>query len=368
MHDEFSDWYRPCTTGTEVNLTGDLLAKRWQGVEKIAEHPGHEVLEMVRLALGRPCASAEFLVKFKGAFKEADPTFQMSGNDLELSMLAGSALCRIFIDDADEADEASLALLSAIAIAKKPEWTAPFVSRAERYLDGRLQNLRRPVEIRMPQLQTKKLKQHFDAFATKLAENQPPQTAEAAKQMHEALLQAITAVSEAASNAVDQLNTESDLRREETDVLWWLTAGVSRDTGLSFEALKTAAASVVAGKELADLVNPPGILPAKSILQRIIPTSVGKAAGKPVSLHTAVNATDTVWRQAVVRTPKIDRFADLCPILAAIKASLTTDETDGWTGAYQKAHRCDPKTALRPVEMAHEIYRECLLAKLAAEE
>ncbi len=54
-----------------------------------------------------------FLGKFKAAFKEADATFQMSGNDLELSVLAGSALCWIFSQEADEADEASLARLLA---------------------------------------------------------------------------------------------------------------------------------------------------------------------------------------------------------------------------------------------------------------
>src|SRR5437016_5857471 len=136
MHDDFSDWYRPCTAGTETNLTGDLLAKRWEGVEKIAEKSGHEVLDMVRVVLGRLAGSAAFLDKFKAAFKEADATFQMSGNDLELSVLAGSSLCQIFTEEADEADEAALALLSAVSVAKGPEWIKPFVSHAERYLDG----------------------------------------------------------------------------------------------------------------------------------------------------------------------------------------------------------------------------------------
>src|SRR5437660_503415 len=148
MHDDFSDWYRPCTAGTEINLTGDLLAKRWEGVEKAANNPGQEVLDMVRVALGRHCGAAAFLGKFKAAFKEADATFQMSGNDLELSVLAGSTLCWILNQEADEADEASLALLSAVSIAKGPEWSEPFVSHANAYLDGRLRELRKPATVR----------------------------------------------------------------------------------------------------------------------------------------------------------------------------------------------------------------------------
>ncbi len=173
MHDDFADWYRPCTTGTEVNLTEDLLTKRWEGVEKAAKRPGQQVLDLVRVALGRLGGSAVFLGKFKAAFKEADATFQMSGNDLELSVLAGSALCWIFSQEADEADEASLALLSAVSIAKAPEWSEPLVSHATAYLDGRLRELRKPPTVVQPQLAPKKLKQQFDLFATKLGENQP---------------------------------------------------------------------------------------------------------------------------------------------------------------------------------------------------
>jgi hypothetical protein len=358
----------PCTAGTEVNLTGDLLTKRWGGVEKAAKNPGQKVLDMVRVVLGRLGGSTAFLGKFKAAFKESDATFQMSGNDLELSVLAGSALCWIFSQKADEADEASLALLSAVSIAKAPEWCEPFVSHATAYLDGRLRELRKPPTFRQPQLTTKKLKQQFDFFAAKLAENQPPQTSEAAKQLCEAMLQTISTATEAAATGIDQLARQSDLRRQETDVLWWLTAGVSRDLGETFKRLKTPAAAIIAGKELADLVSPPGILPAKSILQSIIPSATGKTAGKPIPLYAAVNATDAAWRQSLVGGLAIDRVTDLCPLLAAVKYSLTTDEADGWTGAYRKAYGLDPKKGLQPVELAHEIHRECLLAKLAAEE
>jgi len=368
MHNDFADWYRPCTAGTEVNLTGDLLANRWAGIEKAAKSPGQEVLNMVRVALGRLGGSTAFLVKFKAAFKESDAAFQMSGNDLELSVLAGSALCWIFSQKADEADAASLALLSAVSITKAPEWCEPFVSHATAYLDGRLRELRKNPVVRQPQFATKKLKQQFDVFAARLAENQPPQTSEAAKQMCEALLQAMSAATEEAATAIGQLARQSDLRRQETDVLWWLTAGVSRDLGETFKHLKTPAASMIAGKELADLVSPPGILPAKSILQSIIASATGKPAGKPIPLDTAVNTTDAAWRQRLVGGLAIDRVADLCPLLGAVKYSLTTDKAGGWTGAYRKAYGIDPKTALQPVELAHEIHRECLLARLAAEE
>ena len=238
MHNDFADWYRICTTGTEKNLTDDLLVKRWQGVEKVTNDVGQESLELVRVTMGRPGVSAVFLAKLKTAFKEADATFQMSGNDLELSVLAGSALCQLFTEEADEADEAALGLLCAISVAKGPSWIEPFVSKAHDYLDRRLRDLRKPTEIQQPQLPTKKIKQQFEAFAARLAENQPAQISEATKQMYEALIEAMSTVTEAAAAAIDKLDKQSSLRRQETDVLWWLTAGISRDMGMTFKQLR----------------------------------------------------------------------------------------------------------------------------------
>jgi len=74
MHVDFADWYRICTTGTETNLTADLLTHRWAGVEKLADDPNG--LEIVRIALGQIHSDEEYIGKFRAAFKEADPTFR----------------------------------------------------------------------------------------------------------------------------------------------------------------------------------------------------------------------------------------------------------------------------------------------------
>ena len=79
MHDDFSDWYRPCTSGTEINLTGDLLAKRWEGVEKIAKNHGQEVLDMVRVALGRPAALRRSWASSRLRSRRPTPHFKCQG-------------------------------------------------------------------------------------------------------------------------------------------------------------------------------------------------------------------------------------------------------------------------------------------------
>src|SRR5207249_1961086 len=114
----------------------------------------------------------------------------------------------------------------------------------------------------------------------------------------------------------------------------------------------------------ADLVMPPGILAARSLLQGIIPPPKGKAAEKIVTLISAVNATDKAWRETVIQSSGVETVSDLCPVLGAIKASLTTDEEEGWVGAYRKSYGVDPNTPIPPVELSFQIHRECLLAKI----
>jgi hypothetical protein len=370
MHDHFADWYRPCTTGTETKLTEELLQKRWVGVAKLADKSAEHALQFVRITLQKRSAPADLVSTFRAVFKDADATFQMSGNELELSVLAGSIACQVMGEESHEADLIALGMVCATAaVPNPPPWAAPFVACAQSYLNERLRTVRKATAIRRPQVTSKKLKPQIDTYITRVGENAPGPTAEAAKAMIESLVQALVSTADVASEALAELERQSKLRREETDILWWMTTGVSRDLGIPFKDMKTLAASVVAGKELASLVSPPGVLPAHSLLQGMIPPLTGKgAAGKTIGLTAAVNATDRAWRESVVGGLDIDRVADLSPALTAIKQSLTTDKPDGWTAAYRKAtgFKTDPPFA--PADLALQVHRECLLAEQAKQE
>jgi hypothetical protein len=302
--------------------------------------------------------------RFRAAFKDADVTFRMSGNDLELSVLAGSLLSEIFEKQAEGADRGCLGLLCLFRMGvSKLNWVEPFINNAETYLDRRLRTLRKQGEVATAKLDTKLLKSQVETFVTKLAENAPPQTSEAAKALLESLLLSLSTATEAATGAFAELQRQSILRKEETDVLSWLTAAVSRDAGTTFAHLKTPAASLIAGKELADLVRSPGILAARSILQGVIPSVKGKGAEQSITLLSAVNATDRAWRQRAIQETGMNTVADLCPVLGALKTSLTTDDPGEWVGTYRKEYDIDPNAAFPPADLSFQIYRECLLAK-----
>lgn len=362
MHMHFPDWYRICTTGTEANLTADVLTSRWAGIAKLADEP--KTLDIVRATLQRSSVDPGFRATFRQAFKAADLTFRMSGNDLEVSVLAGSLLSELLHRQVPEADRASLALLCAVGVGSpRPVWADPFINNAGAYLDSRLRVLRSQAESVVKVFNPNAVKAQLDEFASRLAQNQPAQAGEAAKELFDTLSEALVAITQAAREEFAELRMQSELRKEETDVLSWMTAAVSRDAGVTFAELRAPAASLMAGKELADLVRPPGLLAARSILQGIIPPVKGKPAEKAFTLLTAVAATERSWREAVAASPGLGAMTDLCPVLGAVKISLTTDETDDWTGAYKKAFGIDPRIPIRPIELSFQIHRECLLTR-----
>lgn len=364
MHDDFADWYRHCTTGTEAALTEQVLQKRWAGVEKVVEKSTENLLHFVKIIFPTRVVPQEVLSKFRSAFKETDATFQMSGNELELSVLAGAVVCQIMAKESKEADTVALGMICASIV--KPEespWAQPFITFAHTYLDERLGNIRKAESITRPKLAVANLKTQVDAYVARVAENNPGPASEAAKELMNLLIQSLGSIQTMTLKAVSELERQSNLRKEETDILWWMTSGVSRDLCLTFKELKTLAASVVAGRELAELVSPPGVIPAETLFRRILPPVTGKSAKKNIGLIAAVNATDRQWRESVAADlpPDLDVF----PTLSAIRQSLSTDGEE-WVTAYKKSFGLKSDILFDPAKLSLQMYRECLLLKLVS--
>ncbi len=362
MHENFADWYRPCTTGTETRLTEDLLQKRWIGIEKLAEKSAVPSLHLVRITLQKQPVSQDALYKFRMGFKDSDVTFQMSGNDLELSVLAGAVACQVMTEESDEADVVALGLICASIINPgQSPWASPFIAFANSYLDKRLHNVRKANSSRRHKFPTNTLRTEIETFVARIAENNGAPTSEAAKELMNSLVEALRSTHSMTLRAIAEMERQSSLRKEETDILWWMTSGVSRDLGVTFKDLKTLAASLVAGKELSSLVSPPGVLPARTLLQRMIPTATGKGAGKPIGLIAAIKATDRAWRESVAN--EFDSNLDILPALSAIKQSLSTDG-DEWIPAFKRSFSLKSDILLLPADLSLQMHRECLLVNL----
>lgn len=357
VHPSFADWYRFCTSG--ASTPGELLEKRWAGVENLSSCETVGPTDLVRIMLAKKVAT-DLIVKFRQPFKEADVGFFMANNDLEVRVLAGSVLCAALASGGTLADQVALALLSATSLGGDPPWCSDFIAVAQEYMAQRLAECRRRPQFMVNTLPARVLKGHFESLATALSGNAPAESSAAAKQIGESLSNLLSNFAVQVGESIKSLKAESELRREESDVLWWMTSRVSRDLSKPFSQLKQLASLVVAGKELADLVSPPGVLPARALLMYVVPPSAGSSAGKHVSISAAVNATAEEWRAKVNEWAAAYDIADLCPILNAISHSLSGGK---WEAAYKKFSGVDASQTFDPIEISLQMHRECLLVK-----
>lgn len=361
MHKYFADWYKFCTSG--VATTSELLEKRWTGVEALADCANLSPIDLVRILLGKKKATTETIDAFRTPFKEADSAFFMKDNDVEVRVLAGAVLGQILESEGDHADQAALALHTSTGLGIAPAWCLPIVSLAEAYLLRRLTELRSPSNVTITVPAMKNLKAQFEALSAALAANTPAESGVAAKQIGDTLIPIFAGFAKQVSQSVEALESECEFRREESDVLWWMTSAVSRDLSKSFKELRHLASVIVAGKELADLVSPPGILPARALLTYVVPPATKAATGKPVAIRAAIGATSEQWRTMISERIAFAEIEDVCPILAAIKYSLQGGE---WETGYKKEYSVDTNAKFDPIALAIQIHRECLLVKALA--
>ena len=144
---------------------------------------------------------------------------------------------------------------------------------------------------------------------------------------------------------------------EETNILWWLAGGSSRDLNKPWSTLKDAV-PLVAGWELADLTDIAlGPQDAAALLERVIPETKGKR--KEEAFHVYVDAVPEDWAKA--RAAKLDeRALDLAPLSLALshrsKSSATT-----WQSFFESVSGLKPSTPLAAERAARLAYIEAVL-------
>lgn len=371
MHDDFAYWYKLATTGTEAAHNPDLHTRRWKGVENaLKDLESGQELDLVRLLTRIDSREVEFLGAFREAFKKADSSFSARGNDLEVSILAGAALAQLMKSSPGlEADRAALALLASTSLLDTSgrNHTEPFTALAAGYLDHRSKEQRKAYRAAPPKLKAEGLADAIGKFNETLPTGDFTKIQAAAKAALPPLIDALTKFADATTRAVQTLAYNDVLRREESEVLWWMTAEYSRDLDRKMAEVKLPGAAILAGKELADLVSAPGPFAAKSVIDRVLSTCGAKAAyRKSVALGAAVAALPAAWRDAVAKAEGVEHVRDLCPVLGAVHTSLTTEGASDWHPAYKKAYARDAAGEVPAVDLAVLAYREWLLVRAAA--
>jgi hypothetical protein len=364
MHDDFADWYRAAT----LNPSDIPLAARWEAVETLVpDLDADAVLDVARIYFRLDPTEAG-LGRFRRAFKANDPTFRMQENDLELSVLAGAVLVHLL-----GSRRTSLAQIGALGViaggfAGRREQTGveDLVERSRVLLSRRssdLRTLERETSHRFMRLDDDQLAQSIiaqgDTGSTQALSNA---TAETFRSVIEAMNDLRTGL----ARMLRDVRQSQRFLAEETNVLWWVFGGWSRDLESRFSDMDLGVVALAAGRELASFAaEPSGPLAAEAFLDNVLRQSDPKLA-KKVNLKDAINAAPRNWREKAARRSR-PHVEALTPALLAIAKSTETEGSEDWIPAYQRASGVDASKASDSLALALALYHEEMLLRALEE-
>ena len=256
MHQDFADWYRIA----HVDLGDIPLDTRWKAVNAFSQKASvADLLDTARL-LFTPSTEAAGLYGSFSPFKESDNKFSMLESSVEPRVLAGAVLASRLLETGDAADLAALAVVSGSFQGQRVAIVGEIGRPAREYLEERSASLRDCPPAADPDIDFASLISKVDGT---------PHDGPNLKSVLVEAVRMITTSVEALHTLVRGHKASSALRREESDVLWWLFGGQSRDLHVAFRDLPPPSACLIAAKELADLTTTlPGPFAARSFSKR----------------------------------------------------------------------------------------------------
>lgn len=168
-------------------------------------------------------------------------------------------------------------------------------------------------------------------------------------------------VAKQVTDALLALDANARYQREESQILWWLFGEHSRTLEKPFSAFRPAEAALIGGIELAALTEASelGPIAAEAVLERVLHCAKRDNRPQPVTLLGAVDGLGADLPR--LKTPPPVR-PGICPILTAMAKSVEIG-SGAWGSAFSKATGLDAGVELKPLDVALQVYRECLLGK-----
>ncbi|KKN14732.1 hypothetical protein LCGC14_0993140 [marine sediment metagenome] len=350
MNPEFGVWYLQ----VDPEPTDDKLKRRWQAIEKLCKKPSRDLKrDLIRIAyqVPSPATTSQALV---GACQDADAAFRAHDNAEEQSLLAAVAIVNLF-DSKAQADSISLALgvTCASLQGNRSRKTAEEVGlhrRADEHLAtvslaSRCETLQRkagPAPVNVD-----------GTCAEAKAHAEQNAIPDAVKKLADAV-QSIGAGLDGILDVFHRLERQQGLFAEELNILWWMENGTSRVLQKKLKRMNPGSAALVAGKELADITRvPPGPLGIVAFLAHAIPSPSSR-----ITFAAAVEAVPEAWRLDVLVDGPVTEAERLCPLHVALREAV---KSSTWHEAFSHSTGIDATVKIRPVDVALQMYRECLL-------
>lgn len=355
MHKDFARWYSAVSLGDDVARRN----ARWEGICAVvsdAERPTVETL--LRLAFGgRAAPAAKVVQTIRQAFKSADETFEMAGNDREMQVLAGAALA-VLMEDTEGSEGAAAALsvtTASLGGARKPDLPMDLPALGEIAIGYWAEaNRKRPTlknffSVEVPQVD-------FSKAAAKVRELQNwDGVAEAFNLAAKGASLSMRTLVQRHAEAVEAIDDFIRVQDEELQMLWWLISQRSENYDCAFDAVPAEAQPFVFARELADATEfLPGPSSVKALLSR-----AGLKERRKIAVTAAVNAPRTDWLERVIADADPSPLST--PLHAAIKRQLETGAGTAWVAGWAASSGVDEAHALPGLMLGELFYRERLL-------
>lgn len=355
MHRDFARWYDAVSIGDAATRR----SARWEGVVSLVTNAERGTVEaLLRLAYaGRAAPATQAVQTIRQAFKDADETFDMNGNDRELQVLSGAVLAALMEDlESKEAPAAALAATTAsLSGARKPNLPMDLAALGEvAILRHGEANRKRPALGEVAALQVPKV--DFKKAAAKVrAQNDWNGVAEAFTLAGEELRASLGSLNQRQVRAIEAVDNFIRIQDEELQMLWWLIGQRSEIYDCAFDAVQADAQPFVFAAELADstefLPGPPSV---KGILSR-----AGLNGNRKLTVTAAVNASRPEWLKRLILDVEPSPLS--APLHAAIKRQLETGAGEAWVPGWAASTEVDATHALPSFILGELFYRERLL-------
>jgi hypothetical protein len=362
MHKYFAEWYR----AAGLQPKAEDLEKRWQGLENFAKKiKVQNAIELVRLFYARPPQVSDFVERYSAALQSADPTFPMRENGLELQVLAGATVAHIV-------EKTRTTVTDAVALAVLCDYcqglrqnvlNSEILEYARAYLAEKAVRMRESdgnFAVTEPDVD---LEDSLDTLITAATGTNLTSLKEPIRPPFEQLADAISKLAASVNKMGEKLAQETRSHREESNILWWVFGEHSRDLDTRMTELQLPFATLLAGKELADLVKiVPGPIAASAFLDKML-RFADPELSKSTSIKDAVNAAPREWRVRLIEEVAARGVEDICPVHLAVQKSLEVEKPTEWLAPFERASDLKSKGAIAPLDLATQVYHERMLMR-----
>jgi hypothetical protein len=331
MHSELDEWYRlagiPCEAET--------LLKRWKGVEAY-EPEASDIVNLTCLFYGLGKPQADFLAKFANVFEVVDGEFK-STNLNELAVLAGATLVDVI--ERGSFDDSVLATFSLVSCAASNMRGAPLVKQ-------------------IPEIAARSMgQQSLIRHSADSSFFRAPQT----KELIDAL-EMEAAPMPLLAKELRTIQRQAAVEQEESNILWWVFSGHSRDLGQRFSECSVGTVALLAGRELAELIlMPPGPTSCAGLLDHVIKSAQTKTP-KIISLQEAINSIPANWRKQFANIPLPANIRHLIPVTVGMM--LSVEGSDTWTTRFTLETGIPAKREIVPYLLSYQTFIECMLIRI----